>query len=49
VSEYYQLESEIANSDIVFTGEGTYDETSKTGKVPSQVFIASFLQIERAV
>lgn len=37
MSEYYNLEEQIANSDIVFTGEGSYDDTSKTGKVPSQV------------
>jgi len=37
VSKWFELESEIAGSDLVLTGEGRFDETSLAGKAPCEI------------
>lgn len=37
VSEAYHLEEEIKQSDLILTGEGSFDRTSLEGKVPHEV------------
>ena len=32
VAQAYNLEQEIRNADVVFTGEGSFDKTTKEGK-----------------
>ena len=37
VSKWFELESEIAECDLVLTGEGRFDETSLQGKGPGEI------------
>jgi glycerate kinase len=49
VSKWFELETEIEESDLVLTGEGRFDETSLQGKGPCEILRMAMKQGKRCV